>query len=103
MNAAPGKLKPGPALRYRLGVASRAAAAILGGYMLAACATAVASLLLPLARADAVIMATLLSFAVYACAALWVFAARSAWRAWLGVVVPTAVLAFGLLLYRSAA
>lgn len=103
MNAGLEKLKQGPALRYRLGIASRAAAAILGGYALAASVTAAASLLLPLARADAVITATLLSFAVYACAVLWVFAARSAWRAWFGVAMPTIVLGFVLLLYRSAA
>ena len=96
------RLRPAlPALRYRLAVASRTAAAILGGYALAASFTAAASLLLPLARADAVITATLLSFAVYAGAVVWAFAARDAWRAWLGVATPSVVLALGLLLYRS--
>lgn len=90
-------------VRYRLGVASRAIAAILGGYALTAASTAVLSVLLPMARVDAVMTATLLSFTVYTCAAIWVFAARNAWRAWLGIGVPTVVMGLGLYLLRSAA
>ncbi|RBA23552.1 DUF3649 domain-containing protein [Herminiimonas fonticola] len=89
-------------VRYRLGVASRAIAAILGGYALAAASTAVLSLVLPLPRVDAVMTATLLSFTVYTCAAIWVFAARDALRAWLGIGVPTVVMGLGLCLLRSA-
>jgi hypothetical protein len=37
--------------------------------------------------------ATLLSFTIYVCAVLWVFAARSAARAWLGLLLPAAALA----------
>lgn len=90
-------------VRYRLGVASRAIAAIIGGYALAAASTAVLSLVLPLPRVDAVMTATLLSFTVYTCAAIWVFAARDALRAWLGIGVPTIVMGLGLWLLRSAA
>lgn len=90
-------------VRYRLGVASRAIAAIVGGYALAAASTAVLSLVLPLSRVDAVMTATLLSFTVYTCAAIWVFAARDALRAWLGIGVPTVVMGLGLWLLRSAA
>lgn len=90
-------------VRYRLGVASRAIAAIVGGYALAAASTAVLSLVLPLPRVDAVMTATLLSFTVYTCAAIWVFAARDALRAWLGIGVPTVVMGLGLWLLRSAA
>ena len=89
-------------LRYRLGVASRAIAAIFGGYALAAASTAVLSLVLPLPRVDAVMTATLLSFTVYVCAAIWVFAARDALRAWLGIGTPTIVMGLGLWLFRSA-
>jgi len=89
-------------VRYRLGVASRAIAAILGGYALAAASTAVLSLVLPLPRVDAVMTATLLSFTVYVFAAIWVFAARDALRAWLGIGVPTVVMGLGLWLLRSA-
>ena len=89
-------------VRYRLGVASRAIAAILGGYALAAASTAVLSLVLPLPRVDAVMTATLLSFTVYVFAAIWVFAARDALRAWLGIGVPTVVMGLGLWLLLSA-
>jgi apolipoprotein N-acyltransferase len=90
-------------MRYRRGVASRAIAAILGGYVLAALSTALLALALPMPRVDAVMTATLLSFTVYTCAAIWVFAARDALRAWLGVGVPVLVMGLGLSLLRSAA
>lgn len=83
-------------LAHRLSVGARAAAAIFGGYALAAAATAFLALLLPtlsLSRADAVMASTLFSFAAYACAVLWAFAARSAARAWLGLLLPAAALA----------
>jgi hypothetical protein len=83
-------------LAYRIGVGARAVAAIVGGYLLAAAATGFQALLLPalsLSRADAVMASTLFSFTVYACAVLWVFAARSAARAWLGLLLPAALLA----------
>ena len=88
-------------LRYRLAVASRALAAIVGGYALAGVATALLAVLLPMPRAEAVITATLLSFIIFCCAVLWVFAARNAWRAWAGIVVPGVVLGLGLLAQRS--
>ncbi|CAG9168497.1 DUF3649 domain-containing protein [Cupriavidus respiraculi] len=89
-------------LRYRLAVASRAVAAIGGGYVLAAAATTVLSLVLPLSRSEAVVTATLLSFLVYAGAVIWVFAARSAWRAWIGIALPAAALGLaGLALGRA--
>lgn len=37
--------------------------------------------------------AVLLSFAIYTGAVIWVFAARSATRAWVGVMIPAAVCA----------
>ncbi|WP_311223806.1 MULTISPECIES: DUF3649 domain-containing protein [unclassified Acidovorax] len=90
--------------RHRWGVASRALAAIVGGYVLSAlCATAMA-LWLPLARAEAVTTGALASFAVYAGAVVWVFAARSAGRAWVGLALPSAVLGAALwLVLRGAA
>lgn len=90
-------------LQYRLGVASRAMAAILGGYVVTALATALLAVILPMVRIDAVLTATLLSFTVYTCAVLWVFAARSAFRAWIGIVLPAAILGLGLLAQRSFA
>ncbi|MCF7220694.1 hypothetical protein [Marilutibacter chinensis] len=68
--------------RYRGAVAARVLAAVVGGYYLAHGATAFLTLVLPLARVDRVIAASLLSFAVWCAAAIHAFAARSAWRAW---------------------
>ncbi|MBB1629563.1 DUF3649 domain-containing protein [Cupriavidus sp. UME77] len=88
--------------RYRLGVASRVVAAIGGGYVLAAVATGLLAVVMPMPPAEAVMTATLLSFSLYACAVLWVFAAGSAWRAWAGVAVPAVVLGVLLAALRSA-
>jgi hypothetical protein len=77
---------------YRLAVASRAVAAIVGGYALTALATFALAIFLPLTRAEASMTATLLSFVIYTCAVIWVFATRTAWRAWAGIVAPAVVL-----------
>ena len=82
--------------RDRWAVASRALAAILGGYVVAALSTGALSVYLPGSRAEATLAAMMLSFIVYVCAVVWVFAARSAWRAWLGLALPA--LAMGVLI-----
>lgn len=79
--------------RYRWGVAARTVAAIGGGYLLTAVAMAVLALLLPLPRADAAVIGTMLSFAVYACAAMWAFASRSALRVLIGMLAGCGLLA----------
>lgn len=91
----------GPTAMYRLAVLSRVTAAICGGYALAGLCTALLAIWLPMARADAVMTATMLSFAIYACAVIWVFAARDAWRAWVGLGLPTLALAAAYWLGRS--
>lgn len=65
---------------------SRIVAALCGGYALAAL-TSVAMLALPMARTEAVLAGLLLSFLVYAGAVVWVFAVRSARRAWAGLLL----------------
>ncbi len=72
-------------------------------YGVTALTTALLAVILPMVRIDAVLTATLLSFTVYTCAVLWVFAASSAFRAWLGLVLPAAILGLGLLAHRSFA
>lgn len=94
--------QPSVATRYRRGVAMRAAAAVGGGYLLAALASAVLATVLPMPRADAASVATMMSFAIYACAVLWVFAARSAFHAWTGVLASAALLGMLLLFFRGA-
>ncbi|MBP0596486.1 DUF3649 domain-containing protein [Herbaspirillum sp. LeCh32-8] len=93
----------GPTAMYRLAVLSRTVAAIAGGYALAALCTALLAKWLPMGRADAVMTATMLSFAIYTCAVIWVFAARNAWRAWIGLGAPTLLLALVVWFGRSAA
>lgn len=78
--------------RYRWGVASRAMAALFGGYALSSAATVLMALLWPAPLAQAVLWATMLSFVVYTVAAIWVFTTRSAARAWAGMWVGTALL-----------
>lgn len=65
---------------------SRIVAAVLGGYALAALAS-VAALALPIDKPQAVLTGMLASFAIYAGAVVWVFAVRSARRAWAGLLI----------------
>lgn len=65
---------------------SRIVAALFGGYALAALGS-VAVLALPMTRPQAVLTGMMASFAVYAGAVIWVFAVRSALKAWLGLIV----------------
>lgn len=84
-----------PQWSYRMAVMSRTIAAIVGGYGVACLAAAGLAVSLPLSRSDAVMAAQMLSFVVYTCAVLWVFATRSAWRAWGGLIGLSVV--FGLM------
>jgi hypothetical protein len=86
-------------LRYRAGVAMRAVAAIGGGYAVAALCSSVIALYLPAPRAEAALTGTMAAFVVYPCAVMWVFAARSAARAWQGLLWPAAALGALLLLH----
>ncbi len=79
-------------LSYRLAVASRCLAALFGGYALAAMAGVLLSQWLPLPRADAVQVGMMSSFLFYLAAFIWAFASHSAWRAWLGILLPSLVL-----------
>ncbi|MFJ3463875.1 DUF3649 domain-containing protein [Achromobacter spanius] len=90
-------------MRYRMAVFSRATAAILGGYALASAAAACLAVWLPMGRADAVTAAQMLSFVVYACGVIWVFATRNAWRAWAGIMGPAALLGGLFLAHRLVA
>ena len=82
----------GLSLSYRLAVTSRSLAALLGGYLLASLGCICISLLAPMERVDAVISGMLLAFVIYLLAFIGCFACRSAWRAWIGVLLPSLVL-----------
>ena len=85
-----------PGVRERLSVAGRVGVAAVGGYAVAALATALGALVLPLPRAEAVSAATQASFAVMAVAIIFTFSARSLARAALGIAGAAAILALGL-------
>jgi hypothetical protein len=78
---------------YRLAVTSRVLAAVLGGYLVSALASVSLTMWLPMARAEAVVIGMMSSFLVYLVAVLWCFACRTAWQAWIGLMVPSLVLA----------
>ena len=79
-------------LAYRLAVTSRILAALFGGYLVAALTSVCISQWMPMSRADAVVTGMLLSFLSYLVAVLWCFACRTAWQAWIGVLLPSALL-----------
>lgn len=92
----------GPTVRPRLavffarpgwGVFSRSMAAILGGYTLASVTSVFCALALPGPRGQAVLTGMLVAIVICACAALWAFATRTALRAWMGILLPTLLLA----------
>lgn len=72
-------------------VLSRIIAAIVGGFGFASMVIIVLPLLLPGGRAQGVLWATLSGFALWMGAVVWVFAARSAKRAWAGLALACAL------------
>lgn len=98
--------KPRPTLSwgYRGGVALRSLAAIVIGYLVAYGFTAFGTVVLPFARNDRVVAASLLCFFVWCAAAMYAFAARSAWRAcWVLALWAGAMYAVALLFPEAAA
>lgn len=86
--SAPSPAAPALPGRYRLAVAARALAGVGLGYALASLAASLLALLLPklgMHRADAVTLATMLAFLLYAGVVLWAFASASGWRVWRGL------------------
>lgn len=83
----------GPSARYRWGVASRTAAAVVGGYAVAALAAVAVGTLLPGTRATAAVTATLTALLVIPAAAMACFWTRSAARAWAIMLAACALLA----------
>lgn len=87
--------------RYRAAVFLRLVAAVGGGYLLAAALAAFFARYgtrVGLPRSEAVLWGTLLGFAVYAAAAMGCFHCRRTWQAWLGTLLPAALLGSALLL-----
>jgi hypothetical protein len=74
-----------------LSVAMRIIAAVVGGYALAHSLPIAIAAVMPITKAEAALFAIQGSFLVYTAAVIWVFAARNARAAWLGLLVPTAL------------
>jgi hypothetical protein len=74
-------------------VTSRILAAAFGGYAVTYAATARLTLLMPLAKSEAVLTAAMVSFVIYTRAILWAFAAATPAKAWIGLAVPAALCA----------
>lgn len=71
----------------------RIVTAIVGGYLFANAAGVLLTILLPVYRGDAVVVAILLSFLLYAAAVMYTFAVHSVRRACFGVWGATALFA----------
>ncbi|MEF9963426.1 MAG: DUF3649 domain-containing protein [Comamonas sp.] len=78
-----------------LSVLSRLLAAVVGGYLLASALAVFLAAVLPAARAEAVLAGMQWSFALHALAAVWAFAPVSPGKVWLGIALPTLLLAAG--------
>lgn len=83
--------------KHTYAVFSRVVAAIVGGYLLANLVAILLSYLLE-PRVDAVLTSILVSYLIYAGIVLWVFAAKTARRAWLGIAAPMLVCSVAILL-----
>ncbi len=79
--------------RYRGNVAARAIIGSTGAYAVAALLATALARTLPMARVEAVTVATLLAFLVAPAVPVWAFLARGPWRAAAGVGVAVLLLA----------
>lgn len=78
--------------RYRANVGLRTLAGTVGAYIVAALAAAALSRILPMARVEAVTIATMIAFLVAPAVTVWAFLARGPWRSLAGVVIAAALL-----------
>lgn len=81
-----------PELRYRWQVANRILLAVAGGYLVTNMLIIVLSYALPLSKSDAVVTASLLSFAIFSSWVVWVFSVKNIRQAWWGLLISTVVL-----------
>jgi hypothetical protein len=88
--------------KERLLIAIRVFAAVVGGYILTSSVVAALALVLPMQPAEAVLAATMVSFALYAGIALSVFAIRSVPRLAVGMLAAICILKAALWLAAGA-
>jgi hypothetical protein len=80
-------------LAYRLGVTARIVAAVAGAYAFASLTAIALARTLPMPPADATTLATLLGILGMPAMVVWIFAAKTAARAWVGLVIGCALCA----------
>lgn len=78
---------------YRIAVAARAAAAVPGGYLLAALVFVWLRAAVPLGGGDASRLAAMAAFLVFAAACIWAFSARRITSVLAGILLPAILLA----------
>ena len=74
-----------------LGVISRSIAAIVGGYVFSNLLAILTSYLLPMPTVDSVLLSLQLSFLFYSIVIIWIFSAKTAGKAWLGLIIACAI------------
>lgn len=93
--------------RYKWMILSRVLAASLGAYFLTSLVAAVLALALPMlfgwSRAEGVLIATLLSFAIYTALAIWTFSVARVIRVWWWLLIWTAIFSVLLKVLMSVA
>ena len=72
-------------------IAARVFAAVVLGYLVTNTSAVLLGFLLPLPKIDAVITASLLSFAIYTALILWIFTVKTLRRVWLGLGLASVV------------
>ena len=77
---------------YRKQIFLRILLAVVGGYILTSLVSVFLSHSLPLSKSDAVVTASLLSFAIYTSLIMWIFSVKSLRHVWWGLAVPGIVL-----------
>lgn len=78
--------------RYRANVGLRTLAGTVGAYGVAALAAAALARTLPMARVEAVTIATLIAYLVAPAVTIWAFLAGGPWRALAGVALAALLL-----------
>jgi hypothetical protein len=78
--------------KYRWMVFCRVITGFFGGYVLTSYLTIVLAQIIPMPRAEAVVLASLLSYLWFCLIIIWVFSVRSTLKACLGVIVTTGFL-----------
>jgi hypothetical protein len=78
-------------VNYRFNVFSRFFIAIVGGYFFTAASTSLLSVLLPLAKSDAVLLSVSLSILIYVLVFIYAFYIKSLKTVWISILLTTGV------------